>query len=160
MSNIDKYQFIDIPTGHKPLANNQECLSLQLPSDMRYVTVVVQMLKMLCQISDPRATQSKYIEDLSTAFRECCVHLIEKYNNPQLQFSIIYSLFNNRIEIRIEEPLSDKTPEMNVTTQTAETEGYALHLIQKRVDRVSYQSAEGPGALTLVKYFVMPNCEL
>lgn len=160
MSNIDKYQFIDIPTGHKSLVNNQECLSIQLPSDMRYVTVVAQLLKMLCQMSDPRATQNKYIEDLSTALRECCVHLIEKYNNPQLQFSIIYSVFSNRIEIRIEEPLADKTPEMKITAQAAEAEGYALHLIQKRVDRVSYQSAEGSGALTLVKYFVMPNCEL
>ncbi len=160
MSEGKKYQFFDLPTNHRSQVGTQDCLTLKLPTDMRYVASVDQMLRSLCQLTDPRAAQEKYRDDLTAALRECCSHLIDKLHNPRLQFEIRFTLCNNRIEIDIEEPREQEAVECDAETKNPEKCGYALHLIQNRVDKVSFQANDSRKTLKLVKYFIMPPCNI
>ncbi len=156
MAKSQKYQFFDIPTEHKSTVSLQNHLTLKLPADMRYISALTQMLHSLCELTDPRAAQKIYRENLTAALREGCSHLINDLQNPRLQFEVRFVLCNNRIELVIEEPWNQNSE----VSQVSLKKGYALHMIQKHVDKVSYQQENGPGTLTLVKYFVMPACKL
>lgn len=154
-----KHNIIDIPARKKSRSVAAERLSLEIPADMRFLSPINNLLQELCVLTDPRAARECYIDDLEAAFRECCAHLITRLNNPTQQFGLNIGIFRNRIEIEIREPESASTA-LPMDEADSEDSSYALHLIQNRVDKVEYRTNGSRVTLSLVKYFVMPDCNL